>query len=118
MRPIQFLAALMLFLAAHGTSLALISVGNVSKEQAGELGIELRAKPGGPEHAWIELEIRAEGKLKSFQQVNLEIADGDQLGLGWTPLKDRRTSNGNVLVRVMGSRSSTSPVGASWRPTA
>ena len=82
----------------------MISVGNVSVERAEELGITLRAKPGGPKHAWIELEFKPEGTLSKFQHVSLEISDGDQLGLGWTPLKDTRTSNGSVIVRVMGSR--------------
>lgn len=104
MKRAHFLAVLILFVASLTPSLALISVGNVSKERAKELGIELRAKPGGPKHAWIELEFKAEGKLASFQHVSLEIAEGDELGLGWTPLKDKRTHRGSVLVRVMGSR--------------
>ena len=81
-----------------------IDVGELSKDEAKELGIELRAKPGGPKHAWIELEFKLEGKLSKFQYVSLEIPDGDQLGLGWTPLKDKRTSSGSVIVRLMGSR--------------
>ena len=95
---------LTLFVAACGSSNAMISVGNVSVDRAGELGIELRAKPGGPKHAWIELEFKPIGPLSKFQHVSLEIPDGDELGLGWTPLKDKRTSNGSVIVRVMGSR--------------
>ena len=95
---------LTLFVAACGSSNAMISVGNVSVDRAGELGIELRAKPGGPKHAWIELEFKPIGPLSKFQHVSLEIPDGDELGLGWTPLKDNRTSTGSVVVRVMGSR--------------
>lgn len=101
----KFLVAILaLFAAAINTSLAFISVGNVSVERADELGIELRAKPSGPQHAWVELEFKAEGALSEFQHVSLEIPDGDHLGVGWTPLKDKRTNTGSVIVRMMGSR--------------
>lgn len=95
---------LLLFIAFCHSSFAMISVGQVSKKRAKELGIELRARAGGPKHAWIELEFKAGGKLEKFRHVSLEVPDGGELALGWTPLKDRRTSNGNVIVRVMGSR--------------
>ena len=98
------LAVLILFVAIGGTCLAVISVGDVSKERAKELGIELRAKPNGPNEAWIELEFKPEGKLADFKHVSLEIADGKQFQLGWTPLKDERTSTGSVVVRLMGNR--------------
>ena len=104
MKTTHLLSFLFLFAATCSTSLALISVGSVSRERAGELGIELRAKDGGPKHAWIELEFKTERELAKFQHVSLEIPDGDQLGLGWTPLKDQRTSSGSVIVRVRGSR--------------
>jgi hypothetical protein len=105
MKTIHYLAFLILFVAAQNTSWARFSVRNVSKEQAKELGIELRAKALGPKNAWIELEFKAEGKLADFLHVSIKVADGDKFALGWTPLKDRRTSSGSVLVRVMGSRS-------------
>lgn len=73
-------------------------------EQAEALGITLRVKPSGPKHAWVELEFKPEGALAKFQQVSLEISDGDELRMGWTPLKDRRTDGGRVLVRLMGGR--------------
>ena len=104
MRIPHLFTYLSLFVAACGPSSAMISVGNVSVDRAGELGIELRAKPGGPKHAWIELEFKPVGPLSKFRHVSLEIPDGDELGLGWTPLKDSRTSSGSVVVRVMGSR--------------
>ena len=104
MRTTFSLAVLVLFVAACGTCLAMISTRNVSKDQTKELGIELRAKPNGPKEAWIELEFKPEGKLAGFQHVSLEIADGEQFQLGWTPLKDERTSTGSVIVRLMGNR--------------
>jgi hypothetical protein len=103
MKTKHLLTFLILFVAACNTY-AMLSVGNVSVERAKELGIELRANAGGPKHAWIELEFKPEGALSKFQHVSLEIPDGDELGLGWTPLKDTRTGSGIVLVRVMGGR--------------
>jgi hypothetical protein len=97
------LAVLVLFLAC-GTCLAMISVGNVPKERAKEWGIALKATANGPKEAWIELAFKPEGKLADFNHVSLEIADGDQFQLGWTPLKDERTSDGKVIVRLMGNR--------------
>jgi hypothetical protein len=84
--------------------MAMISVESVSKARAKELGIEVRGKPNGPREASIELEFKPEGELANFEHVSLEISDGDQFQLGWTPLKDRRTRTGSVLVRVMGNR--------------
>ncbi len=101
--PLSFVL-MILFAIFHSQSFAMISVRTVTKEQAEELGIIVRAKPGGPKHAWIELEFKPAGKLEKFQCVNLEYTDGDELRLGWTPLKDERTHDGNVIVRVMGSR--------------
>src|SRR3954452_14859108 len=78
------LAVLVLFVAACGTCRAMISIRNVTKDQAKELGIELRAKANGPNEAWIELEFKPEGKLAGFKHVSLEIADGEKFYLGWT----------------------------------
>jgi hypothetical protein len=104
MKTTLSLAVLFLFVAAGGTCLAMISTRNVPKDQAKELGIELRGKPNGPNEAWIELEFMPEGKLADFKHVSLEIADDKQFQLGWTPLKDERTSTGSVIVRLMGNR--------------
>lgn len=103
MKTSLYLAALILFVAS-GTCLAMISVENVSKARAKELGIELRAKANGPNEAWIELEFKPDGKLANFQHVSIEIRDSDRFQLGWTPLKDKRTPVGNVVVGLMGNR--------------
>ena len=101
---LRLLLFILSLLSASSAVFGLISVGNVTVERADELGIELRVRPGGPKHAWVELEFKAEGALSEFQHVSLEIPDGDLLGLGWTPLKDKRTYSGSVIVRLMGSR--------------
>jgi len=97
-------SALLLFAVDCGTCLALISVENVSKARAKELGIEVRAKPNGPKEAWIELEFKPAGMLEDFNHVSLEIAVAGKFQLGWTPLKHERTSTGTVVVRLMGNR--------------
>jgi hypothetical protein len=104
MKTTTSLAVLTLLVAACGTCLAMISVRSVSKNEAKELGIELRAKPNGPNGAWIELEFKPEGKLADFKHVSLEIRDDKEFQLGWTPLKDERTSSGSVIVRLNGNR--------------
>lgn len=97
-------SALLLFAVDCGTCLALISVENVSKARAKELGIEVRAKPNGPKEAWIELEFKPAGMLEDFSHVSLEIAVAGKSQLGWTPLKNEQTSTGTVVVRLMGNR--------------
>ena len=107
MRTLPHLAALLILLVACGSCPAMISIENVTKERAKELGIEIRATANGPKEAWIELELRPEGKLKGFDHVSLEIRgdnEGKEFLLGWTPLESKRTSTGTVVVRVMANR--------------
>ena len=104
MKCLRWVLFLSLFLSIHPWSLALMSVGVISPERAKEQGIELRARPGGPDHAWIELEFKPEGLFADFSHVSIEVSDGENLELSWTPLKDVRTRRGTVIVRVMGSR--------------
>lgn len=98
------LLCVMLVLAVNRDASALISVEKVSPERAAELGIQVRARPSGPNAAWIELELRPEGPLKLFQHVNMEIRDDDQLLVGWCPLKSQPTSEGTVKVVFMVDR--------------
>ena len=83
---------------------AMISVANVSPARAKAMGIQLKAKPNGPNQAWIALEFKPEGRLAKFQHVSLEVRDDKKFLLGWTPLKERRSGNGTVIVQVMGNR--------------
>jgi hypothetical protein len=104
MKGTPHLAALVLLLVICNPSLGMISVENLTRDRAKELGIELKAKANGPREAWIELEFKPEGQLKEFQHVSLEIRDGDQFLLGWTPLEAKPTGTGSVVVRVMANR--------------
>ena len=98
------LAALLLLVTASTTALAMISIENLTKARAKELGLQLRATANGPREAWIQLEFKPEGQLKEFHHVSLEIRDNDQFLLGWTPLEARRTPAGTVTVSLMANR--------------
>ena len=101
----HILALLILIFAACETSFALISIRTISKQDAEELGIDVRARAGGPDHAWVEMEFNPDSLTGKFQHVSLEITDeNDEFALGWTPLKDQRTRDGKALVRMMGRR--------------
>ena len=104
MKTTHHLAGLILLLATCTPCLAMISVEQVTTKRAKELGIELRAQANGPKEAWIELEFKPDGPLKGFHHVSLEIRDGDQFLLGWTPLEAKPTGTGSVVVRVMANR--------------
>jgi len=110
MKPIlHFPIVVLLVFAISDPCLALRSIGLVSKEQAKEMGIEVRATPAGPENAWIELKLKPEGKLKDFHHVELEIRDGKKSVVSWCPLRGRLES-GKVVVRFMASRAYISKI--------
>jgi hypothetical protein len=104
MKPLLSLSVLAILLAAATPCLALRSIGIVTKEQAKEMGIEVRATPAGPDAAWVELELKAEGKLKHFHHVELEINEGEKSLVGWCPLREQRLGSGRVQVRFMAGR--------------
>jgi hypothetical protein len=79
-------------------------VGIVSKTEAKEMGIEVRASAAGPEALWLELEFKPEGKLKSYQHVELQINEGDKTLIAYSELAEKRSSSGSVVVRLMTNR--------------
>jgi hypothetical protein len=101
---LTILVAAICLVVVPGRCLASRSVGIVTKEQAKEMGVDLKASPSGPDACWLELEFKPEGKLKQFHDVLLDIHDGEKLIVGWTSLKDRRTESGNVVITLMASR--------------
>jgi hypothetical protein len=88
------------FLLALGASpcFGMISIVDVSKERAKEMGMEVRALGAGPEGVWVEVEFELKGELKSFNRVNLEISDGKKLVLSSALLPEERAKPGHVLV--------------------
>jgi len=61
-------------------------------------------KGNGPNEAWVELEFKAEGELKDFRHVSLEVREGEKLLVGYAPLRERASSSGRVLVGFMANR--------------
>ena len=57
---------------------ALREIMPLTKKEAKEMGIEVRAKPNGPGAVWLELEFKPEGKLKGFTHVELVMTDGEK----------------------------------------
>ncbi len=53
---------------------------------------------------WVELEFKAEGELKNFEQVELEIRDGEKLLLGYAALREKRSADGKIVVRFRAER--------------
>src|SRR5690349_22647247 len=84
--------------------LALRSIGIVSKADAKEMGLEVRATPAGPEAAWLELEFKPEGKLKAYSHVELEINEGEKLLVAYAALSEQKSSSGSIVVRFMANR--------------
>ena len=103
-RVTALLALTFLLLAAPSLCLAEMSIEFVSKERAKKLGMEIRLKGNGPNEAWVELEFKAEGELKDFSHVSLEIREGEKLLVGYAPLRERPSSSGRVLVGFMANR--------------
>lgn len=101
----------LLFLVSALPCHALISVAKVSKEQAKEMGMEVRLKPSGPSHVWVFLEFEAKGKLKDFSHVSLEIRDGGKLLLGWMDFGAKRSSSGKVVASFMVERAFLDKIG-------
>jgi len=77
-RPMLASLALFVLLASlPATCLALISVGNISKKRAQEMGISVNVRPRD-EDVWVRVEFKAEGALQEFRYANLEVTDGEK----------------------------------------
>lgn len=95
---------ILLLVSVSSRCFGMMSIAFVSKERAKELGIELRVKESGPNDVRVELEFKPVGELKQFGHVSLEIRDGDKFLMGYTPLKEKRSSSGSVVVHFMANR--------------
>ena len=94
--------AVLLFLAP-APCFALWGIAPVSKEQAKELGMEVRTKATVPNHVIVELEFKAEDKLKDFSRVDLRIGGGDNPPLT-AALREDRSKPGSVIVHFTAAR--------------
>jgi len=91
-----------LVVAAPSLCFALMSIANVSKEQAKEMGMEVRSNAAGPNAVRVALEFETKGALKSFSRVDLEIRDGEK----WVSaaLRVDRSKPGRVIVSFAADR--------------
>src|SRR5688572_13827324 len=96
------IAGLSLFCALPAA--ALRSIGPITKQDAGELGIKVTATPSGPEAAWVTLEFTPKGKLKDYSHVELEIEEGGKPVIAYAVLGETRGANGSVSLTFMVSR--------------
>lgn len=76
----------------------MMSIGDVSKEQAKALGIVVRARKNGMAGAHVRLEFKTEGKLKNFTRVALRITAGKE-PLMSAPLLVSRPKPDRVVAR-------------------
>jgi hypothetical protein len=93
-----------LLVVAPSPCFAEMGVEHVTKERAKKLGMEIRLKGAGPNEVWLELEFKAEGELKDFSHVSLEIREGEKLLVGYAPLRPHPSSSGRVFVGFMANR--------------
>ncbi len=90
-------AVAVFFVVAPSQCFALWGIAPVSKEQAEELGMEVRSEAAGPDRVRVELEFKTEGVLKDFSRVELRFGDGDNPPLT-APLQEDRSKPAHVVV--------------------
>jgi hypothetical protein len=103
-RITALLALTFLPLAAPSLCFAEMGIVHVSKERAKKLGMVLRLKGNGPNEVWVELDFKAEGELRDYIHVSLEIREGEKLLVGYAPMRERSSSSGRVVVGFMANR--------------
>src|SRR4051794_32118253 len=64
----------------------------------------IRPKGDGPDEVWVELEFTAEGEPKDFSHVSLEIRDGEELPVGYAPLRGHPSGPEHVRVGFLANR--------------
>src|SRR5687768_2841568 len=85
-------------MAAPSPCFALREITPITKKEAKELGIEVRAKPAGPDAVGLELEFKPAGKLNEFTHVELSIREGEKSLVFFGTLRETRSKSGNVVV--------------------
>ena len=98
-------AVLGLLLLAVNPCFALRSIGYILQKEAKEMGLEVRANGSGPDQVWVELEFKAEGKLKDFHHAELEIQEGEKVLIAYAALRETRPRPGHIVIRFLTDRS-------------
>jgi hypothetical protein len=97
------MAVLAVLLIAPSPCFALWGIAHVSKEQAKELGMEIRWTALGANQVRVELEFKTEGPLKNFSRVDLRFGEGDNPPLT-APLQEDRSKPGRIVVSFNADR--------------
>jgi hypothetical protein len=82
---------------------ALMEIADVSREQAKELGMEIKANAAGPDAVRVTLEFKAEGQLKNYSRVELSMRDGTKSLVSAT-LREDEPKSGRVVVSFAADR--------------
>jgi hypothetical protein len=77
-RSLAILITALLF-AASGRCFAEMEIQDLSKAEAKGMGMELQTKAQGADQVRVTLELKKEGKLKTFSLVRLWIQDGEKV---------------------------------------
>ena len=101
---LRFVVFALLLAMLASPCFAMMSLRELTKEEAKEMGVQLRFQGNGPNEVWVELELKPEGKLKHFDHVSLEINEGEKLLLGYAPLQGRRLGSGSIVVTFLANR--------------
>jgi hypothetical protein len=67
------------------------------------MGMEVRSERAGPNHVRVELEFKAEGELKDYSRVELQMGGGDNPSVT-APLREDRSKPGRVVVSFTADR--------------
>jgi len=81
-----------------------MSIEHLSKERAQKLGMQILLNGKGTNEVWVELQFKAQGELKDFRHVSLEITEGGKLLVGYAPLRGAPSGSGEVIVGFMANR--------------
>jgi hypothetical protein len=112
LRKALVMAALLLGVASS-PCFGLISIHQVTAEEAKEWKVEVRAIPAGPEDVRVEVEFASEGQFRDFRRVDFRMHGDDGKMLAVLELKEERTKDGRVLVSFATNRENLGKV-AVW----
>ena len=97
------IAALAVLLISTSPCFALGFHMKVSKEEAKQMGINVRSTAAGPNQVRVELEVNVEGQLKNFHGVDLCFGEEDNPSLS-ASLQEDRSKKGQVVVSFTDDR--------------
>jgi hypothetical protein len=95
-----FSAMAICFAVAPNSCFALWDVVTLTKEEAKQLGMEVRATATRTKSVHVVLEFKTDGKLKDFSQIDMRLGKGDDLVASAT-LREDRSKPGRVAVGVV-----------------